>query len=76
MAVELETLIKQAMTLSPIDKVRLLEQVAATLERDLEQQGAKPLRSLYGLWADIDISADEIDEARREMWANFLREDI
>lgn len=76
MAVKLENLIKQAMTLSPIDKVRLLEQVAATLERDLEQQEAKPLRSLYGLWADVDISATDIGEARREMWANFPHEDI
>jgi hypothetical protein len=76
MAVELETLIKQAKELSSIDKVRLLEQVAATLERDLEAQEPKPLRSLYGLWADLDISADEIDEARREMWSNFPREDI
>ena len=38
----------------------------------------RPLRSLKGLCADlgIGISAAEIDEARREMWANFLREDI
>ncbi len=31
-----------------------------------------------GLWADlhIDLSAEEIDEARREMWGRFPREDI
>lgn len=34
--------------------------------------------NLYELWADlgIDLSEKEIDEARREAWANFPREDI
>lgn len=36
----------------------------------------KPLRSLRGLWADLDIHITEEDmaEARREMWGNFLRD--
>ena len=35
-------------------------------------------RELEGLWADlgVDISAEEIDAARREMWGNFPRDDI
>lgn len=34
---------------------------------------AQPRKSGRGLWADlnIDLSAEEIDEARREMWKNF-----
>jgi hypothetical protein len=38
----------------------------------------QPRRSLEGLWADlgVSISAEDIDEARREMWGNFPREDI
>ena len=37
-----------------------------------------PRRSLKGLWADLGttITAEDIDEARREMWGNFPREDI
>jgi hypothetical protein len=37
-----------------------------------------PKQSLYGLWADlgIDISEEDIDQIRREMWGNFPREDI
>lgn len=37
-----------------------------------------PYRGVKGLWADLDvqISADEIDEARQEMWGSFPREDI
>lgn len=33
----------------------------------------KPRRSLLGLWADlsIDITEEDIAEARREMWGNF-----
>ena len=35
-------------------------------------------KSLYGLWANrgIDITEEDIDEIRREMWGNFPREDI
>jgi len=36
----------------------------------------KPLRSLESLWADLDIQVTEEDiaEARREMWGNFPRD--
>ena len=36
----------------------------------------RPLKSLYGLWAGhgIDISEEDIAEARKEMWGNFPRE--
>jgi len=35
-------------------------------------------RSSRGLWADlgVEITEKDIEEARREMWANFPREDI
>ena len=37
-----------------------------------------PLRSSAGLWEGlgINITGEDIDEARREMWGNFPREDI
>jgi hypothetical protein len=36
----------------------------------------KPLRSLLGLWADLNvhITEEDIAEARREMWGNFPRD--
>jgi Protein of unknown function (DUF2281) len=36
----------------------------------------KPLRSLLGLWSDLNvhITAEDIAEARREMWGNFPRD--
>ena len=37
---------------------------------------AQPRRSLEGLWADlgVDITEEEIAEARREMWGNSPRD--
>ena len=42
---------------------------AGELESGNEEQ---PLRSLYGLWKDSGtaIGAEEIDDARREMWGH------
>jgi EAL domain-containing protein (putative c-di-GMP-specific phosphodiesterase class I) len=36
----------------------------------------KPLKSLLGLWSDlnINITEEDIAEARREMWGNFPRD--
>ncbi len=36
----------------------------------------KPLKSLLGLWADLNIhiTEEDIAEARREMWGNFPRD--
>jgi hypothetical protein len=41
--------------------------------RDEATQPRKPRESGRGLWADlnIDLSAEVIDEARREMWKDF-----
>ena len=38
----------------------------------------RPLRSIKGLCADlkVDITAEDIAEARKEMWGNFPREII
>jgi hypothetical protein len=45
--------------------------------RSQEPATPQPRKSLYGLLADTpSVSAEDIDEARREMWGNFPREDI
>lgn len=60
------------------DKVRLIAWLAPEIERDFPQKRIQPRKSLWGLWADLGPapSAEEIDQARREEWANFPREDI
>lgn len=67
----------QALRLPPLDKVRLVERLMATLEQDLTPP-INPRLSWRGLCADLGSAptAEEIDEARREAWANFPREEI
>jgi hypothetical protein len=38
----------------------------------------RPKGTVEGLWADfgVDITEEDIAEARREMWGNFPRDDI
>lgn len=51
-----------------LDFVEFLEQKTVSPKQ--------PRRSLYGICADLNvrITKEEIDEARREAWANFPRE--
>jgi hypothetical protein len=74
--IELNDALIIARGLSPLDKVRLVEEVMALLEEDLAQPQPAPKRSMYGIWKDVHITEKDIDEIRQEMWANFPREDI
>lgn len=73
----LEEVAPLALRLSPVDKARLIERIASDLQRDVTGSRS-PRRSLYGILADLGPapSAEEIDETRREAWANFPREAI
>ncbi len=68
-----------------IDLIRVLpgerqEEVLAYAEglRDKSDEPKVPRPSGRGLWADlkIDLTAEDIDEVRREMWKNFPRDDF
>ena len=74
----LEQVLELAKQLSLVDKVRLIEQMAPEIERELVKNTTPPRRSLWGMCADLGTapSAEEIDEARREAWGDFPREDI
>ncbi len=77
--VTLEEATDLALRLSPIDKLRLVERLAATLEQELaKEEPSKPLKSMYGLLAHLGPapSEEDIAEARKEMWGNFPREDL
>lgn len=62
-------------SLPPEKQQELLEHANRLREESAPRQ---PRESIKGLWADmgISISAEEIDEMRREMWKDFPREDI
>jgi hypothetical protein len=70
-----QTVLEKMRTLSP-DKQ---QEVIDFIEFLQHKSGAKqPRRSLKGLWADleVDLTAEDITEIRKEMWKNFPREDI
>jgi hypothetical protein len=77
-----EQALSLAIRLSPAEKAQLLQAVSATLQQDLidkppHKKSPQPVKqSLQGLWADIQLSENDIDDGRREMLDNFPREDI
>ena len=74
--VTLEEALDLVKRLSPLDKARLVERIVPDIERELKAARPTPGKSLRGLWRGLDITEEEIAEARREMWGNFPREDI
>ncbi len=74
--VVLEDVIALVKQLPVRDKVRLIAWMAPEIERELPADHAKPRKSLLGLWRGLDITEEDIAEARREMWGNFPREDV
>ena len=69
-AVTLEDVLDLAKQLSAVDKVRLIERIAPELEREVAHAQRTPRKSLRGLWRGVDITEEDIAEARREIWAN------
>lgn len=60
----------------PLEKQREVLDFVESLQKETSPQ--QPRRSLKGLWADlgVQISPEDLAEARREMWGGFPREDI
>jgi hypothetical protein len=53
------------------------EEVLKFVESLRRQGGSKgPRTSLRGIWKGFDISSEDIDRARREMWGNFPHPDL
>ena len=75
-AVTLDETLAFVRQLSPLDKARLIERMVPDIERELRAAGSTPRVSLRGVWRGLDITGDEIDQAREEMWGEFPREDV
>lgn len=56
--------------------MRLIEQIAPQIEKELTNIQPKPRQSLRGIWRGANISESDINEVRKEMWSKFPREDI
>ena len=69
-----------AAQLTPIEMVRLAGWLEGAADVALRQNAQPPkatyLKDLYGTWLDVHVTDDDISEVRREMLANFPREDI
>ncbi len=77
MSVSADTVLRELLQLPLRERLRVIAQVLPDVERELEEP-TRPLESLCGLWKNLgfDIGADTIDEARREVWTDFPRNDI
>jgi hypothetical protein len=74
----LQEVLQLAKQLTPIDKVRLIQQLTPDLEQELSAIKPQPKKSLLGLCANLGKapSETEIDRTRNELWNSFSREDI
>ncbi len=75
-SITLEEVLNLAKQLSPLDRIRLIEQITPHLKRDLIIVPSQPRRSLRGIWKEIDISEADLAEVKAAMSSNFPREDI
>jgi hypothetical protein len=62
--------------LPPRERLKVISQALPEIEQSLPEKN-KPHKSMRGLWKDLppSVSAEEIDEARRDLWKDFPRED-
>ena len=76
--VTIEMAVEVLRKLSPRERLKVIATVLPETERELPKFRPIKRKSLRGLWKDLDVhlTAEDIDQARREMWANFPREDI
>lgn len=70
-----EKIAQMALQLPPRDKLRLIERLAYRLRYDVGNGGTTTI-PLLGALADLGPapSAEEIDEARRETWGEYVGE--
>ena len=70
-----ESILERLRTL-PAEKQREVLRFVESLQQ--KSPTKHPRRSLKGLWTDleVDITEEDITEARREMWGGFAGKDI
>lgn len=71
-----QAVVEKLRALPPEQQEKVLEFVETLQPQSPTEK--RPLRSVAGLWSDLDIDLtnEDIDEARREMWGNFPRDDF
>jgi len=71
------SVLKMLRKLPPRERLKVISQTLPEIEQSLNEK-PQECRSLRGLWKDLgpSVSAQDIDDARREMWKDFPRKDI
>jgi hypothetical protein len=69
-AVTLEDALALVKQLSLVDKIRLIEQVAPQIEKELITIQPKQRTSLRGLWKGSNITESDIAEVRQQICLN------
>lgn len=65
-----------ASSLGPKERIQLVQKIMASLEEAYDAPTQKqPLETFYGLLKGVDLSEEDIDNVRREMWQGFADED-
>ncbi len=67
----LKNAINMVKMLSVVEKVKLIRYLTAQVESELARQQCVPRKSLRGLWRGLDISEQEINSVRAEIWGSF-----
>lgn len=62
--------------LPPRERLRVLVRVLPELEKALGEPELEPRPPLRGLWRGLNITDEDLAEARREMWSHFPSEDL
>lgn len=62
-SVTLETVLNLAKKLSPLDKIRLIEQITPRIKRDLLVTAPQPYQSLRGIWNEDTEDITEIGKS-------------
>ena len=72
-SVTLEEVVASVRDLSPVDKAQLIDRIVPDIERELKSARRAERESLRGLWRGLDITEEDMAEARREMWGSSPR---
>ena len=75
-SVTLEQVLQLAKQLSPLDRIRLIEQITPQLKRDFVVSPSQPPTSLKDIWKAIDLTGENIAEIKAEMKNQISSEKI
>ena len=72
--ITVDKIVELTAQLSISDKLRLIERIVPQIDREVK--AIRKPQSLRGIWRGLDITDEDIQDIRTEMWRNFPREDI